>query len=405
MNTAAIPDSSAFKGGTVLSGVLIIAGTCIGAGMLALPVVTGIAGFYPALFISTLCWLFMLCTGLLFLEATLWLEDGANVMTLSGHFLGTIGKFIGASSFLFLYYCLLVSYISAGSGTCRALLSDVQWELTPGLMITLFTAFFGLIVWLGPKMIDRVNGILMGGLIITFFMIIFIGADNVQRVLLERADWGFTWLAAPVLFSAYGYHNVIPSLSTYLRRDTSKLKWTIILGTLLPFIVYNVWQWLIIGSMSQEQLEAAANHGLPITDVMATLANSPWLSTIGAYFGLFAIVTSLLGVGLSMVDFLGDAFSVRRDGAMRFFLTLGAFLPPAFLAWLFPGIFLTAIGIAGGFGEAILNGLIPIMMVWIGRYRLGLYSTCRLAGGRLTLLALLGFTIAIIALEGFYLWG
>ena len=37
--------------GRLLGGILLVAGTAIGAGMLALPVSTGLAGFYPSLFL------------------------------------------------------------------------------------------------------------------------------------------------------------------------------------------------------------------------------------------------------------------------------------------------------------------------------------------------------------------
>lgn len=49
-----------------IKGTLLIAGTTIGGGVLALPVVTGIAGYVPSLLIYLICWMFMATTGLLF---------------------------------------------------------------------------------------------------------------------------------------------------------------------------------------------------------------------------------------------------------------------------------------------------------------------------------------------------
>jgi len=37
--------------GNLLGGMLLVAGSCIGAGMLALPILTGLAGFIPSLFV------------------------------------------------------------------------------------------------------------------------------------------------------------------------------------------------------------------------------------------------------------------------------------------------------------------------------------------------------------------
>ena len=75
-----------------LSGTLLISGTTIGAGMLGIPLLTAKAGFLPAVAITIGCWLFMLATGYLYLEATLWMYEGANVLSISRRFLGKSGK-------------------------------------------------------------------------------------------------------------------------------------------------------------------------------------------------------------------------------------------------------------------------------------------------------------------------
>ena len=72
----------------VMSGTFLIAGTMIGAGMLGIPLVTGEAGFIPGMVITLAVWFFMYCTGLLFLEVTLWMPDGSNVLSISGKFFG-----------------------------------------------------------------------------------------------------------------------------------------------------------------------------------------------------------------------------------------------------------------------------------------------------------------------------
>ena len=79
------------------------------------------------------------------------------------------------------------------------------------------------------------------------------------------------------------------------------------------------------------------------------------------------------------------------------------FLPPAIFAAVNPGIFIEALGIAGGYGEAVLNGMIPIMMVWVGRYHMKLEGKYRFMGGRPLLVLLFLFTILIIGLETYHL--
>lgn len=399
-------EEAKYRSGTLLSAVTLIAGTCIGAGMLALPLVTAPGGWLPSLAMGALCWLFMFSTGLLFLEATLWLEDGANVDTLTNHFLGSFGRWLGNLAFLLLYYGLLVSYLSAGSQITHSLLMAATGSHPP-LWISLlgFTLFFATIVQLGTRVIDKTNLLLFLPLVASYLLLMSLGWGEIDLSWLETMDWRLSFLALPTLFSAYGFHNVIPSLSTYLRRQGGKLTLALFLGTMIPFIIYSLWQGLLIGVVPLEAIEQAADKGEPISQLLLLHTNHPWVIGSAVSFALCAIVTSLLGVALSMVDFLGDAFGWPRSGKPRLWLCSLTFLPPALLAWMYPSLFITAIGIAGGFGEAILNGLLPIWLVWRGRYQMGLQSKWRLPGGKPMLLLLLAITFSIMGLESYLLFG
>lgn len=386
---------------STLSGILLLAGTCIGAGMLALPVVTGVAGFVPSLFVSVICWLVMLSTGLLFLEATIWMDGETNLLSMASRFLGPIGKIVGGIAFLFLYYCLEVSYMAGGAPILNSLLAKVGLAMHPYASFYVFAGIFGLIVLIGAKAIDRVNWLLMTGLFLSYFILTTVGSTEVQSLLLSRQNWALSFIAAPTLFSAYGYHNIIPTLAGYMKKNVNQLRLTIVIGTAIPFLIYTVWQWMIIGTIPQEQLLLAKESGLPINLALESITGNPWVSTFCAFFGFFALVTSLLGVSLSMVDFLADGLKRSSQGWTRLFLCLIVFLPSAIFAAHNPHIFIKAIGFAGGYGEAILNGLFPIMMVWVGRYTMKLNSPYQLAGGRWTLGALFLFIVSIIILETF----
>lgn len=383
-----------------ISGVLLVVGTCIGAGMLALPAVTGLAGFLPAILVNFMCCLFMMATGLLFLEAILWMKDGANVLTLTEHFLGKWGKIVGGISFAFLYYCLEVSYCAGGAPVFARALEQISGIEVSGLLSYLiFAGIFGIFVYLGASKVDRLNWVLMIGMILSFVLLIGIGSTAVREELLHRVDWRWSLAATPVLFGAYGYHNLLPTLSTYLNRNVKSLRISIILGTLIPFLVYSIWQWITIGTLSLDQIQETVTTGVPITTTLQKVVGHPWLKMCGEFFGFFALITSFLGVSLSMVDFLGDGLKVSREGWSRFMLCLTVFIPPTLFAAANPGIFIEAIGVAGGIGEAILNGLIPISMVWIGRYVMKLPGAPQLGGGKTLLVILTLITLLIMGIE------
>ena len=97
------------KKGSVFGSALLVGGTCIGAGMLGMPVVSAMAGFVPSVVMFICSWLFMLITGLLVLEVTLWFSKGVNIITMAGKTLGRAGQLLGWCLFLFLFIIIIHS--------------------------------------------------------------------------------------------------------------------------------------------------------------------------------------------------------------------------------------------------------------------------------------------------------
>lgn len=383
-----------------ISVSLLIAGTTIGAGMLAIPLVTGLAGFFPAFVITTFVWVFMFLTGLLFLEATLWMQNDANVLSMSKRFLGSHGRLISGSTFIFLYYCLMVAYFAAGAPILKQWIFQIfNISLNNWASFALFGLIFGIIVGIGIKFVDRVNYILMIGLFASYIGLVGSGSRNVVFERFYFQDWGSVWFAAPVLFSAFGYHNVIPSLTFHFNRNPKLMRYSIFLGTAIPFVIYMIWQYLIIGAIPKDVIENTLKAGSPIIDALQVVTKKGYIPLLANLFGFFALVTSLLGVAFSVIDFLGDGLNMKRYGKDRFLLCLMTFIPPFIMTALKPDIFVLAIGVAGGFGEAFLNGILPVWMVWVGRYKMKLQSTFSLIGGKITLWFLLLIGFIVMALE------
>jgi len=383
----------------ILSGALLVAGTTIGAGMLGIPLVTAKAGFIPAMFITLGVWLYMYLTGLLFLEAKLWMHKGSHILSITRHFLGKEGRWLAGVLFIFLYFSLMIAYFAAGAPIFGFFLSQMLgMSFSVMTSLAIFALFFGIIVAIGMKLVDRANYILMLGLIITYLILIIVGFSLIKPEYLSPTHWKSGWLAIPVLFSSFGYHNVIPSLADHFQQNKKIMQKSLLYGTLMAFIFYALWQWMIIGAIDPKAIEEAIKLGQPITFALQSLSHKPWLYNIGQLFGLFAIVTSLLGVAFSMVDFMGDGLKMRRTGMHRVLLCILTFVPPLIFTLIDPSIFLLAIGIAGGFGEAFLNGILPAWLVWVGRFKKHLKPHFAWMNSKiyLTIILLIGFLAMII---------
>src|SRR3990172_6826253 len=110
------------KPGSLLGGMLLISGSCIGAGMLGLPIVTGLAGFFPSLIMFFLAWLFMTFTGLLLVDVNSSFKRQVNFVTMVGHSLGRFGRLLCWVLYVFLFYSLLVAYTTGSGGLVSSFL-------------------------------------------------------------------------------------------------------------------------------------------------------------------------------------------------------------------------------------------------------------------------------------------
>ncbi len=407
MRLNTIPASNVSEGVPIrrfISGTFMIAGTTIGAGMLGIPLETAKAGFFPSVIMTILVWFFMLCTGLLFLEVSLWMPEGTNVLSMANRFLGGTGRTLAGGVFVLLYYCLMVAYFAAGAPLLSGFFSGgLGVEMQGWLSYLIFGVIFWLIVGFGAKWIDRTSIILTAAMVVSYLALIGTGSSEIQPKFLYATDWSSMFYAIPILFSAFGYHNVIPSLNTHLNRDKKALRLSIITGTLVALFVYLIWQWIFIGSIPQEIIAEAQSLGLPATQALQSVTGKPLIYMLGKYFAFFAIVSSLLGVAFSMVDFLADGLKLSKRGNKQMFLSFLTFSPPFIFAGINPLVFDKALGIAGGFGEAVLNGLFPVGLVWMGRYALKLKTESSILGKKWVLALLFAISIAVMVIEAIVL--
>lgn len=389
--------------GKLLGGILLVTGTTIGAGMLALPVSTGLAGFYPSLILFIFYWLYMTFTALLFLEINLWMGEKANLITMAKHTLGSFGEIVSWILYLFLLYSLTTAYL-AGGGT---LFNDFILSLTGVKLSCWMTPFpllivFGTAVAMGSKSVDYLNRVLMIGLCFAYFLLVTWTIPHVDTKLLSSTNWSYLPLAVSILATSFGFHIIIPTLTTYLGRDVFQLRLCILIGGLIPLFVYILWDYLALGVIPIEGESGILQGYIKGTSGAALLAEILGNSSIGIIsrlFAFFAIVTSFLGVTLSLLDFLADGLAVKKKGLGLSLLCAITFIPPLLFSLTSPRVFLTALEYAGAFGVVILLAVLPCLMVWVGRYHKQFKGSYRAPGGKFALILSLGVSCVIIMIE------
>lgn len=360
--------ASSHRDGSILGGVLLLAGSCIGAGMLAVPVVTGVAGFIPSLFMFFLAWAFMTTTGLLLLEANLALGHNLSLISLAEKTLGPMGKLLCWLLFLFLFYSLSIAYIAASGGTLATLSLELfSFPLPNWVGSVFFTLVFGTVLYIGTRHVDYLNRLLMLGLFLAYALLVILGLQYVKADhLLERA-WPYAFAALPVLIIAFGFHNMVPSLAMYFKGDRRRLRITVIVGSVIPLFINLLWECVILGIIpirGRAGLMEALDHGAAATEALYGVVGHSLISLVAQLFALFAITSSFLAQSLSLIDFLADGLKIPKVKAQRLGLVLLTLIPPFLFALIYPGIFIEALNLAGGFSAVILFGIFPALMVW-----------------------------------------
>ena len=387
--------------------MFLISGSCIGAGMLGLPILTGQVGFFPSLVMFVAVCFFMTVTALLFVEVKSWFPEKTNLITMASSMLGFLGKAVCWLLYLFLFYALLVAYI-AGSGNHVSFFFQSQLNLMLPSWVGsfLFAFFFGSIVYLGTTSVDRINRLFMVGKLIAYLGLIFTGMHCIEWNYLTKVHLQYLFTPLPILVVSFGFHNMIPTLFHYLGGDIKRTRLSIIGGAVFSLCVYLFWQLIVLGSLPLEGkfgLLSSYHKGLDAAQALKNCHNLPSIGNFAQALAFFAIVTSFSTQLLGLIHFLVDGLKISSKDRLRenIWICLLALVPPLLLAMFYPKAFYIALNFAGGFCAVALFGMVPVLMVWIGRYRRDLVSTYTVFGGKKLLQGIFGASLLILTYQVF----
>src|SRR6202789_1276186 len=285
-----------FKGNRLIGGILLVSGTTIGAGMLAIPVVSSFGGFFPSFALLFFCWLFFFFTAWLLLDVNLAFPGEVNLITMVGRSLGSLGKTVCWAAYLLLLYSLTAAYIAGSAPLFLKSIEFVTGQNIPSWAGPLpLLLLFGIFVYLGTRSVARINRLLMAVMVLFYILLISFFPPHIQPSLLFHADTSAMWIAVPVLFTSYGFHIIIPTITTYLDHDVKHLRLTIFLGSLSAFLFYLIWEFFILSTVPLDGLIATWRQGETGAFALRFIISNSWIGIAASVFSFFAIITSFLG--------------------------------------------------------------------------------------------------------------
>ena len=284
-------------------------------------------------------------------------------------------------AYLILLYSLLAAYFRGGADLIHSIL-DITKILPPMSIVEAipFVLVTFIIVYRGAGLIDLLNRIMVIGLVVSFFTLIiscFYVVNLDFNIIRKDFNASLMLQLLPVIITAFGYQVVIPSVRHYLEDNVNLLPRIILVGSLIPFILYFIWSILIYkalpysGVYSIESLGSSAHPAVDLPLFLYNIYNQPLITNSISSFAFFALTSSILGIAISLFDFLADRLLYAKHNFNRITVVILTVIPPALFSYFYPEGFMMALSLAGIF-VAILNGILPVLMIFKLRRKKGI---------------------------------
>ncbi|MCL9774868.1 aromatic amino acid transporter [Vibrio methylphosphonaticus] len=383
------------KSPSLIGGACIIASVCVGAGMLGLPSAGAGAWTVWSLLVITITMIVMTISGWMLLEAFKNYDLKVSFDTVTKDLLGSKINLFNNITVYFVGGILLYAYITSSG----LILKDVL-GINDKLASIFFVLIFSTFVWHSTRAVDRISVVLIAFMVLSFIFGVSGLAVNVDMGVLldtisaENNYAPYAMAMLPVALTSFGYHHSVSSMRAYYGSE-SQAKKAILGGTVIASILYFVWLISIFGNLPRANFGPVIEQGGNVDALLTALGSvieSDRVANAINTFSMAAILSSFIGVGLGLFDFLADFFKFEDSRQGRAKTWLATFLPPLIFSLLFPFGFVIAIGYAGA-AATVWACIIPAMLAKKTRDGDNGTEGFRAPGGMIMIYLVIGFGV------------
>ncbi len=333
-----------------LGSLLLILGTSIGGGMLALPAVTADLNFTAIALYLLLAWALMSLGALAMVSVQLRFQNDIGFMPLARKTVGRLMSIVTLLFSLLLLYSLLCAYTVATGDVLHTILGHLHITIPKPLALLLTALLLSSVVYRGVGAADKLNRVFMFIKIAACFLLIasIFPSDHWPNLALGHnayAKNGFL-----VMITSFGFGTILPAIGEYLQFDRKRLFRVTVLGGLIPLILYLVWVASVHAALTHDQLMTLMNSGNTtetLLQQLITITAKPVLQSFAWIFSAICTFTAFLGVSISLLDFLSGALKIPRTKRPKLALMALTYVPPTLIAMLAPWLFVQALAYAG----------------------------------------------------------
>ena len=297
----------------LVHSICLIFGTCVGAGLVALPMLAVHLGIgLSAIIIAAMVYIAWR-SSVMTVDLNALHQTPSSIVQLSEVYSGKKAFGITLASFYLLSFSLLTVYFSCVSDTVNTF---CHFGKTTGILLW-GCGLFG-VLSLETRIFSRLNTIFVGLLMIVIVVAIFQtcmgGAYAVVKSSCKPKD---LWAFLPVIFTSFGVQNVCHTIYGYLDGDKRKIRLAFLIGILLPAVVYIAWIACVLQTIASndaafyQRLQA---HEVSVGELIVFLCDCSHYKSLGLFLKLLtllAVITSAVGIAIGLLQSVKELLSDR----------------------------------------------------------------------------------------------
>jgi len=332
--------------------IATLTGCIIGAGILGIPYVVVRSGFWTGMLVIGIIGFAVLFIHLLLGEVTLRTSACHQLVGYAEKYLGRSGKFWMTASMVIGVYGALIAYTLGVSESLSQVFGGAQW-----LWAIIFYFLMAWLIYGGLKNLERSElfiGLSMLGLFALVAVVLFTSRH------FSAFQWtGFSWqrLLIPygVILFAFTGTAAIPELREEMQKCKLLTRRAIIIGSLIPIVVYALFTAAVVGVTGVFTTEVAT---IGVASLLGGVA-----FVLLHLFAIAAMSTSFLALGYALMQMYHWDFRLPKSEAWALTLSI-----PLVLIMLGARSFVNVLELAGVFAGGI-TGITVVLMHAAARKR------------------------------------
>lgn len=329
----------------------LLAGTAIGSGMLSLPMVLAKFGVIKSCIIMVLFAFLTYLTAIIRADLNINLNSGATLSECGNafdcHKAGVSGNFL----LKLLSFALISAYLFGLASLLKSLCNNMFSQTS--MIIAVAIGIAGIFFFASDAIVNANKSLFIGmfcALMILILKLLIETPINTvphQTGSISLNEWT---VLVPIIFTSFGFQGSMHSVTKFCRNDRSIINSACFWGCVITALIYIIWTIAILlvvantdANFFNLMVEGKATDVGELVNVLSRAASSQSVQAIVWIVSALAILTSVLGAGLALLEI----FKREHQETPKWKIVSFVVFVPAAVSMFVPNAFIRILGISG----------------------------------------------------------